>query len=44
LGFAVTGCSLLALVVRFSPEAETEARKESHAAPAFDPGLAVATS
>lgn len=37
LGFVVTVCSLLALAVRFSPEAETEAHREHRAALAQPP-------
>jgi NNP family nitrate/nitrite transporter-like MFS transporter len=39
LGFAVTLCSLAALAVRFSPEAEAEARKDFRAATAPPPAL-----
>jgi NNP family nitrate/nitrite transporter-like MFS transporter len=41
LGFAVTLCSLLTLAVRFSPEAEREARKEHSASaqPVLEPAI-----
>jgi NNP family nitrate/nitrite transporter-like MFS transporter len=40
LGFAVTLCSLLTLAVRFSPQAEREARKDhAPAAPVLEPAV-----